>query len=84
MARKKKLSKFSQGLSTTQLNENGTVVSSLQRANYKAASGESEDAGRVGKSRFGESRSVLAIGPPSGRSLRTPVIPIVPTDFEDE
>jgi hypothetical protein len=83
MARKKKLSKFSQGLSTTQLNENGTVVSSLQRANYKAASGESEDAGRVSKSRFGESRSVLASGQPSGRSLRTPVTELLIGDPED-
>ena len=84
MARKKKLSKFSQGLSISQLNDNGTVVSSLQRANHKAANGESEDAGRVGKSRFGGSRSVQAIGPPSGRSLRSPVIQIQPVEFEDE
>ena len=82
MARKK-LSKFSQGLSITQLNENGTVVSSLQRANHKAANGDSADAGRVSKSRFGESRSVLASGPPSGRSLRTPVTQLLIGDPED-
>ena len=83
MARKKKLSKFSQGLSISQLNDNGTVVSSLQRANHKAANGESEDAGRVGKSRFGGSRSVQASGPPSGRSLRTPVTELLIGDSED-
>jgi hypothetical protein len=83
MARKKKLSKFSEGLSISQLNDNGTVVSSLQRANHKAANGESEDAGRVGKSRFGGSRSVQAIGPPSGRSLRTPVTELLIGDSED-
>ena len=84
MARKKKLSRYNEGLSVSELKDDGCVVSSLQRANHKAVTGESGDANRVTKSCFGSSRSVQAIGPPSGRSLRTPVIPIVPTDFENE
>jgi hypothetical protein len=83
MARKKKLSRYSEGLSISQLNDDGCVVSSLQRANHKAATGESADHGRVTKSCFGASRSVLASGPPSGRSLRTPVTELLIGDSED-
>ena len=84
MARKKKLSRYNEGLSVSELKDGGCVVSSLQRANHKAASGESADHGRVSSNSFGCSKSVQSSGPPSGRSLRTPVIQIVPTDSENE
>jgi hypothetical protein len=83
MAKKKKLSAFSEGLSVSTRNPDGTVVSSLQRANRKAANGESGDHGRVSNSCFGASRSVKSCGPPSGRSLRTPVTQLLIGDPED-
>jgi len=83
MARKKKLSRYNEGLSVSQLKDDGCVVSSLQRANYKAATGESADHGRVSSNSFGCSKSVQSSGPPSGRSLRTPVTQLLIGDSED-